>query len=306
MPVNLRALVGKLDERMRSAMEAAAGLCLARTHYNIEIEHFLLKALDSTDTDFAQILRRFEVDKSRLTSELTRSMDRLKTGNARTPAFSPSLLRMLSEAWTIGSLDFAEKQIRTGIAILALVSDDELSRLIRDISRELQKIDAGVLKKEFSSIIEGSVENAGISTPTPDGSQEARPPGAGKTPNLDQFTIDLTENAQSWKDRSGAGPRFRDPPGDRHSDAPPPEQSDPHWRGGRRQNRRGRRLRAALSRRRCSAAFAKCHASHAGPGAAAGRRRRQGRIREPPQGPDRRSQVLAHCRSFSSSTKPTP
>ncbi len=198
MSVNLRALVARLDERTRSAMEAAAGLCLARTHYNIEIEHFLLKALDSTDTDLAYILRRFEVDKSRLTSELTRSLDKLKTGNARTPAFSPTLLRMLSEAWTTGSLDFGATQIRTGFAMLALASDDELSRLLRDVSRELLKIDAAVLRKEFSAIVEGSVEEARPSEQPQAGDGSARPVG-GKTPNLDQFTVDLTANARLGK-----------------------------------------------------------------------------------------------------------
>ena len=199
MPVNLRALVGKLDERMHSAMEAAAGLCLARTHYDIEIEHFLLKALDSTDTDFVQILRRFEIDKSKLTSELTRSLDKLKTGNARTPAFSPSLLRTLSEAWTIGSLDFGASQIRTGAVILALMSDDDLSRLVHEVSKELRKIDVGVLRKEFSSIVEGSIEDSGPSTQLQENTGGTKRVAGGRTPNLDQFTIDLTANAKLGK-----------------------------------------------------------------------------------------------------------
>jgi type VI secretion system protein VasG len=40
MSVNLRSLVGKLNDVTRSALEAAAGLCLARTHYDVEIEHY--------------------------------------------------------------------------------------------------------------------------------------------------------------------------------------------------------------------------------------------------------------------------
>ena len=48
----------------------------------------------------------FGIDKSRLAAELNRSLDKLKSGNARTPAISPSVLKMLTEAWTSGSLDF--------------------------------------------------------------------------------------------------------------------------------------------------------------------------------------------------------
>ncbi|MCX6629965.1 MAG: type VI secretion system ATPase TssH, partial [Candidatus Solibacter sp.] len=101
----MKSIVAKLNDTMRSTLEGAAGLCLARTHYDVEIEHFLTKLLDSSGTDFAGIVQHFGVDKARLSGELGRSLDKLKSGNARTPAFSPSLVRMLREAWTVGSLE---------------------------------------------------------------------------------------------------------------------------------------------------------------------------------------------------------
>jgi type VI secretion system protein VasG len=199
MPANLRSLIGKLNETARKAMEGAAGLCLARTHYDIEVEHFLLKALDSSDGDLSRILPHFEIDKSRLTGELTRGLDKLKTGNARTPALSPSLLKMLTEAWTVGSLDFGAGQIRTGFVILALTTSDELIRLMREVSREFQKIQGEALRKEFGSIVAGSQEDAGTAG-AEEGTTDAAPRAAGgKTPNLDQYTVNLTENAKQGK-----------------------------------------------------------------------------------------------------------
>jgi type VI secretion system protein VasG len=59
MNVNLRSLIGKLNHQTRSAVEAAAGLCLGRTHYDVEIEHFLMKLLDTTDSDLAFILKHY-------------------------------------------------------------------------------------------------------------------------------------------------------------------------------------------------------------------------------------------------------
>src|SRR5580693_2399944 len=159
MGVNLRSLIGKLNEATRNAVEAAAGLCLSRTHYDVEIEHYLMKLLDSSSGDFACIAKQFGVDKARLAAELTRSLDKLKSGNARTPALSPSLLKMMTEAWTLGSIDFGAGRIRTGFTILALLTDDELSRIIRDISKELQKIPADALKKDFLTIVASSVES---------------------------------------------------------------------------------------------------------------------------------------------------
>ena len=64
MAVNLKSLVGKLNDTMRSTLEASAGLCLSRTHYDVEIEHFLLKLLDQNDTDAQRILKHFGIDPS--------------------------------------------------------------------------------------------------------------------------------------------------------------------------------------------------------------------------------------------------
>ena len=168
-------------------------MCLARTHYDVEIEHFLTKLLDASDGDFAYVLRQYEVNRSRLAGDLTRGLDKLKSGNARTPALSPSLTKMLGEAWLIGSLDYGATSIRTGYTILALATDDELRRLMQEVSREFGKIPVESLKKDFSAIVERSVEEAaGAAAPG-----EVPPRAAsGKTPNLDQFTINLTERAR--------------------------------------------------------------------------------------------------------------
>src|SRR5579859_6743744 len=139
MAVNLRALIGKLNHTTRSAVEGAAGLCLSRTHYDVEIEHYLMKLLDTTDGDMAAILKQYGIDRSRFASELSKSLDHLKTGNARTPAVSPHVANMLSEAWTIGSLDYGATQVRTGHTIIALLANEELARLTKEISRELTK-----------------------------------------------------------------------------------------------------------------------------------------------------------------------
>ncbi len=197
---NLRSLIGKLNDPTRSAVEAAAGLCLSRTHYDIEIEHVLLKLLDSSDGDLAYITRHYEIDKSRLAAELTRSIDKFKSGNARTPALSPSVLKMLTEAWTLGSIDYGIGKVRSGLALVALLTNEELSRIARDFSKELQKIQPDGLRKDFLQITASSSESAPSATAEaalPEGAPRAA--GMGKTPNLDQYTVNLTENARAGK-----------------------------------------------------------------------------------------------------------
>ena len=197
MGLNLKALIGKLNEAARSALEGAAGLCLSRTNYDVEVEHYVTKLLESTSGDFAAIIKHFEIDKSRLSADLARSMDKLKSGNARTPAISPTVLKMLTTAWTIGSIDFNAGQVRTGFTILALVSDEELTRLINDVSREFQKINADALRKDLLGIV--ALSNETTTAPAAAAGGEAQKPAGGKTPNLDQYTVDLTGNARKGK-----------------------------------------------------------------------------------------------------------
>ena len=200
MATNLRAVIGKLNPTSRNALEGAAGLCLSRTHYDVEVEHFLMKLLDSSGADFALIARHFGVDKSRLAAELTRSLDKLKSGNARTPAISPSVLRMLKEAWIIGSLDYSSGSVRTGYCILALASVEELARIVNDVSKEFQKIQAESLRKDFASIVATSEEETEAAPAAAAGAPEGQKAKAGgKTPFLDQYTVNLTENARTGK-----------------------------------------------------------------------------------------------------------
>ena len=193
MNIDLRALISKLNHETRNAVEGAAGLCLSRTHYDVEIEHFLTKLLDRTEADFGFIMRHYGIDRSRLSKELTVSLDRLKTGNARTPSLSPSLVKMLSEAWSLASVNYGSAQIRSGHAILALVSDTELRRLLADEIPELAKLSAEDLKANFATILAESAEEGATGAPETDAAGVARP--GGKTPHLDQYTIDLTARA---------------------------------------------------------------------------------------------------------------
>jgi len=207
MSTNLKALIEKLNETTRRALEAAAGLCVSRTHYDIEIEHYLLKALDGTDNDIAAILKHYSIDRSRLTKELERSLDSLKSGNARSPAFSPAVVKMLSEAWTVASIDFNAGNIRTGFTLLALLGHDELSRMVKDISKEMQLINADDLRSNFYSVVARSKEAQTSLAEAGTGQQEsaggeddgAPRPSKGNTPHLDQYTVNLTANAKAGK-----------------------------------------------------------------------------------------------------------
>ena len=60
--IDLKPLIGRLNNICRQALERAAGLTLSRSHYNVEIEHFLIGLADRADTDLAGIFRQWEVE----------------------------------------------------------------------------------------------------------------------------------------------------------------------------------------------------------------------------------------------------
>ena len=42
LQVNLKNLIERLNPTCKRALEGAAGLCLSRSNYNIEVEHWLM------------------------------------------------------------------------------------------------------------------------------------------------------------------------------------------------------------------------------------------------------------------------
>src|SRR6185369_17056852 len=51
----LRVLINRLNPICKRALETAAALCVAQTHYNVEVEHLLLKLLDLPSTDIGPV-----------------------------------------------------------------------------------------------------------------------------------------------------------------------------------------------------------------------------------------------------------
>ena len=88
MSVSLKSLIGKLNDTCRNALEAAAGLCLTRTHYDVDIEHLFLKLCEAQDTDLQHLLRHYEIDSG---APVARPDPRPRPPQDRQHAHRPSL-----------------------------------------------------------------------------------------------------------------------------------------------------------------------------------------------------------------------
>lgn len=193
---NLKSLIGKLNLTCRSALESAAGLCLSQTHYEVDLEHFFIKILEIPDTDLQKIFRHFEIDDSRVVADFTRSMEGFKTGNARTPALSPRIPKMVEAAWLTASIDFQATAVRSGHALLSLLSDAEMGRLLTGSSAALDKISVETLSQNLLDIVSGSVEDRDAGPSAGPRTVAGKPGAPAGTKALDQYTINLTERAR--------------------------------------------------------------------------------------------------------------
>ncbi len=202
--IDLKSLVGRLDEHCRRALEAAAGLTLSRSHYNVEIEHWFAKLVDGNGTDIPLILRHYEVDEGRFRTDLNRGLDRLKTGNARAPSLSPDIVELAKQAWLVASIEHGLTRLRSGHLLWALLADETLARRAAELSSQLARITPEALKRDILTITAGSTEAASVPTAADGGAARAgggaenaaRPAGSA---GLDQFTIDLTARARSGR-----------------------------------------------------------------------------------------------------------
>jgi type VI secretion system protein VasG len=198
--VNLKSLFAKLNDTSRTATESAAALCLSEHHYDVEVEHLLLQLLDSNDNDLPAILRHYDVVPERLQAQLVTALGTFKKGNTRTPALSPHLTRMIEQAWVLASIEFGQAQIRTGHLLQALLDDDELRRVVIAGAAELEKINADDLRVNLNALVEGSAESKQAKPLDTSGGASANPvKGNGKTPALDQYTINLTQSAREGR-----------------------------------------------------------------------------------------------------------
>ncbi len=200
--IDLKSLVGRMNALTRRQLEAAAGLTLSRTHYNVEIEHVLLKLVETSGSDVSAVMRKGGVDAGRVANEITRALDRFKTGNARAPSLSPDIVTWLREAWLLTSLESGSSKIRSGHLLAALLNDETLGRTVKESAPSLLNLPADAVRRNLGEMAEGSEEAAEASTESAAG-PGAPGPAPGEAPRsggpLDQFCTELVAQAKAGK-----------------------------------------------------------------------------------------------------------
>jgi type VI secretion system protein VasG len=201
MDINLKTLIGKLNDTTRAAATRAASLCVGLGQYEVEIEHLFLALLEQPGCDVAVAARSCSISAGALEADLRREVEHFARGSTRTPVFSRHLPALLEHAWLIASLGTGmPNQIRSGHLLLALLTDPALSQMAQRSSRLFAEFPLERLKHDFDKLTRGSQE-APLAAPTEDTGADpvTELQAVDKTPALDQFTTCLTARARAGK-----------------------------------------------------------------------------------------------------------
>ena len=191
MAADLKGLLSRLNPYCTRALEAASGLCVNRSHYEVSIEHMLLQLMEDQQADIHLVLRHFEIEPSHWIKQLQQQIEGLKDGNPGKPVFSASLLSLFKDAWMMSSVQLGQAQIRSA-ALLAVLVDNPL-RYGTGFLDDIDKISVDEIIKQFPSIEEVSTEETKISASTAAAASSAAAGGSA----LEKYTTNFTEKARA-------------------------------------------------------------------------------------------------------------
>ena len=155
---DVKRLLQKLNEYVTRSLEAAAGFCITRTHYEVSVEHLLLKFLEDGSGDIPRILDHFGIDKGKVWEELNKTLESFRTGNSGKPSFSPTLLQLVESALIVVTVHHEQNRIRSGAILEVLLEMDSFQ--LGDYMDTLSEIPRDEFRKDFVNIVAGSTEDS--------------------------------------------------------------------------------------------------------------------------------------------------
>ncbi|PXW82674.1 type VI secretion system protein VasG [Nitrosomonas sp. Nm84] len=206
--ISRAALFGKLNNLAYKGIESATVFCKMRGNPYVELVHWLHQILQLPDSDVHRIIKRFELNPSRLANDFVQLLDRLPAGASSLSDFSTDVEESVEKSWLYASLKYASNQVRSGHLVVGIIKTPALRNKLLMISQEFKKINTDTLVDELNAIVQGSPEDqmaasdgsqlAGNASP---GEYSSAMPAAqmGKQKALQQFSMDLTEAARQGK-----------------------------------------------------------------------------------------------------------
>ena len=147
--INRAALFGKLNSLAYKAIEGATVFCKLRGNPYVELVHWMQQILQTPDTDLQRIIKRFELDPSRLAKDITDALDRLPRGATSISDLSSHVESAVERGWVCATLMFGDVQVRTGYLMVGMIKTPSLRNALMAISRQFDLIKPDTLTDEL-------------------------------------------------------------------------------------------------------------------------------------------------------------
>src|SRR5882672_7465048 len=170
--ISRSALFGKLNSLAYKAIESATVFCKLRGNPYVELVHWLHQVVQGPDSDIHRIIRRFDIDSSRLAKDMTDALDRLPRGATSISDLSSHVENAVERGWVYATLMFGDSQVRSGYLVVGILKTHSLRNALVAMSRQLEGIKLDTLTDDFARIVNGSAEDKLTSR---DGSSMAAP-----------------------------------------------------------------------------------------------------------------------------------
>ena len=182
--LDLKTLIARLSPELRSALEAAAGLCVSRKHKAIEIDHWLLQLFREPGSEMQQLISSQNINAQTIISDIETRLQRLGTGYEQTPALAPDTVSLVQDTWLLTSVNFQKPVMTPCTLILALLEKDSFNLLDTPTAVELKQLS----REKLKAFAEGKA-----------GGEQSSVTGAEMTGHtaLDKYSNNMTEQART-------------------------------------------------------------------------------------------------------------
>ncbi|MEL6883109.1 MAG: type VI secretion system ATPase TssH [Pseudomonadota bacterium] len=196
--IQVEKYAGKLNRTGYDAFIQAMSLSRGEGHRHVDVLHWLYHIVSNQQSDISVMLSAMNIDRANVLRDLTTALGKLDKNVTEIPAISDSMAQMLKNGWVYATLLFGEVQVRSGHALVALLSSTEQKRVLERLSPTLGSLSADQLAKEAATLWADSEEEdmrpmdgSGLSAgPSADGSE-----GPGASTALGRFAKDMTAAA---------------------------------------------------------------------------------------------------------------
>ncbi|RLV61245.1 type VI secretion system ATPase TssH [Parashewanella curva] len=188
--VELQSLVKRLTTELKTTLEDAAGECLARTHFSIELEHWFYVLFRAQKMGWLAACEASGTPKDILITKVNEELASFSKGNDSSPSLSAYLIELLKDAWMLATLNHSQMKVDEYHLLLVLKQRIEQGAYNGALSMWINNLSSEWLKAQSLKTSKTSTSTEIEHTASTEQSFDSN------TPALDKYSKNITQAAR--------------------------------------------------------------------------------------------------------------